>query len=111
MIVSISLWGPIWSGGKIIIYCDNDACCDVVNNCRPKDPIMMQLLREFTYHVCIYKFYPVVTKISSGDNLIADYISRNHKEEEISVFFETNGIGKKSCIEAPNHLFRYAVNW
>ena len=111
MIASITIWGPRWSGSKVIMYCDNDSCCDVINFGRPKDKTMVDLFREFTYRVCVFKFDPVVRKISSEANLIADYVSRNHVEDDHRVFFLANDIDIKKPVEAKDDLFLYSAPW
>ena len=93
------------------MYCVNDSCCDVINFGRPKDKTMVDLFREFTYRVCVFKFDPVVRKISSEANLIADYVSRNHVEDDHRVFFLANDIDIKKPVEAKDDLFLYSAPW
>ena len=78
VLLSIRLWGPKWAGQRIMIFCDNDSVCDACTYQKPKDPSMQKLVREFLYWVCKFNFCPVLNKISSAENNIADYISRNH---------------------------------
>ena len=111
IIASIVIWGPSWAGNRVIMYCDNDSCCDVINYGRPKDSVMVDLFREFTYRVCKFKFTPVVKKISTEDNFIADFVSRNHSEADHCVFFEANDIRVKCKVEARDDLFLYSASW
>ena len=84
VILSIRLWGPDWAGQRIMIFCDNEAVCETCTQQKPKDIKMQQLLREFLFWVCKYNFAPVLQKIKSEDNNIADFISRNHNEVDIA---------------------------
>ena len=49
VILAIKLWGSNWRGKKVVIYCDNDAVCDVVYHKKPKDLKMQSLLRDFFF--------------------------------------------------------------
>jgi len=91
VILSVRLWASKWAGHKIIIYCDNDAVCDTCVNQKPKDPKMQKLLREFLYWVCRFNFFPVVTKIGTKENYVADFIGRNTDVSDIDNFFEMKG--------------------
>ena len=76
VILCVRMWGPDWSGQRIAIYCDNDAVCDTCTNQKPTDPSLQKLLPEFLFWVCKYNFFPMLEKISSQENKIADFISR-----------------------------------
>ena len=87
LIIAAKKWGPIWAGKKIQIYCDNDAVCDTVFYLKPKDQSMQQYLREFLFWVCFYNFHPIVSKIASKENDIADFLSRNFSKTDADNFF------------------------
>ena len=65
----------------MILFCDNDNVCDTVVHKKPKDPMMLSLLREFLYIVVTKKFFPVVRKIGTKENEMADHISRRFDPE------------------------------
>ena len=75
VIIATKFWGQDWAGKKVQIFCDNDAVCDVVNNMKPKDNNMQAYLREFLYWVCKFNFYPMISKINTKENDIADFLS------------------------------------
>ena len=77
VIIAVKFWGPSWAGKRVAIFCDNDSVCDVITNLKPKNHNMQAYLREFFYWVCKYNFHPILSKISSGENDIADFLSRN----------------------------------
>ena len=101
VLLSIRLWGPKWAGHRVMIFCDNDSVCDACTNQKPKDPSMQKLVREFLYWVCKFNFCPVLNKISSAENNIADYISRNHDENDIALNFELNGYYNQKRLSIP----------
>ena len=111
LLASIALWGHLWTGKNVLLYCDNDACCDVMVCGRPKDKQMVELFREYTYRVCLYKFNPVIKKISSKENKIADFLSRNHVVEDITTFFQDSGIEVKKQVQATNEMFIFSAPW
>ena len=57
LIVSTKIWGDTWTGRAIVIYCDNDAVCEVIWKKKPKDQMMLSLLREFLFIVVSKKFF------------------------------------------------------
>ena len=69
-------------------FCDNDSVCDVVTNLKPKHVKMQAHLREFLYWVCKFNFVPVVSKIGTKENDIADFLSRNFSEDVAAQFFQ-----------------------
>ena len=87
LIISAKVWGKTWAGKRVEIFCDNDSVCDVVTYLKPKDNQMQRYLREFLYWVCYYNFQPVVSKIGTKENLIADFISRNYDLSDAQKFF------------------------
>ena len=101
VILQVRLWADRWSGQKVIIYCDNDAICDTCTNHKPKDLKLQKLLREFLYWVCKFNFYPLVTKIGTKANHVADFISRVYDVQSIDDNFESLGLEKQSTIDIP----------
>ena len=111
VIVSTKLWGEGWTSRVIQIFCDNDPVCDVIDGERPSDPAMLSLLREFKYLVCKYKFYPVMRKIKTDDNSVADHISRRHDHAAAQSLFDTHGLGNMILVEVPDKLFDMTAPW
>ena len=72
---------------------------------------MHQLLREFLFWVCKYNFCQVLEKISSGDNHIADYISRNHNAKDVEKYLEVNGFPDQSKVVIPPDWFSFQAEW
>ena len=111
VILCIRLWGSAWAGQRIAIYCDNDAVCDTCVYQKPKDLGMQQLLREFLYWVCRFNFFPVVLKIGTKENHIADYISRNHIKDDIEKYLDSCGFQNQSKIDIPLDWFNFQADW
>ena len=111
MIVSSRLWGDKWSGRVITIFCDNDPVVDVINLEKPHDPTMLSLLREFIFLVCEKKFVPVLRKIGTLDNTLADHISRRFDQDAATDLFRQHGLQDMELITAPDYLFKLSAPW
>ena len=111
VILAARLWGHLWTGHRIAIYCDNEAVVQTITHQKPSDMKMQDCLREFLYHVCVFKFQPVLIRISTADNHIADFISRNHDTESIEKMFESKGISGMKPIVVDDTMFDFVGNW
>ena len=111
VLLCIRMWGKHWAGQRILIYCDNDAVCDACTYQKPSNPAMQTMLREFLYWVCRFNFFPVLQKISSKDNHIADFISRNHIEDDISRYFSVNGFPSQTKVSIPTEWYNFVAEW
>ena len=111
VIMAVKLWGHLWSGKCCAIFCDNDAVCDVITYLKPKDSEMQKYLREFLFWVCKYNFHPVVSKIGTKENDVADFLSRNFCPADADTFFSKEGISpmRKVCISDDD--FDLAADW
>ena len=111
VILSARLWGPKWAGNRVVIYCDNDAVCDTIVYQKPKDITMQKMLREFLYWICRYNFTPVLEKIGTKDNDVADFLSRNTNPSDIDAFFTSKGMSKQTKVEIPIEWFEFKADW
>ena len=111
VLVSAWLWGHSWTGKLVYIFCDNDAVIEVLEKEKPKDPKMLELLKEFLFIVCTRRFTPIFRKISSKDNMVADFISRRHDPDATSEFFKSKNLPSRKLIEVPDNLFNLLSNW
>ena len=111
VIVSCKLWGDQWTGLVIQIFTDNDPVADVITYEKPRDPEMLTLLREFIYIVCEKKFIPVLRKISSEDNILADHISRRFDEDAAKESFSKHGLYDMKLLTAPDTFFQKTAPW
>ena len=83
VIISTKKWGHLWVGKQIQFFCDNDSVADAITFMKPKDGLMQSYLREFLYLVCKFNFSPIVSKINTKENDIADFLSRNYCQKMI----------------------------
>ena len=111
VLLCVRLWGPGWAGQRIVIYCDNDSVCDTCVYQKPKDLALQQLLREFLFWVCKFNFFPVLEKIGTKENHIADFISRNHIPADIDNYFESCGLPIQFKVDIPPSWFDFQADW
>ena len=111
VILCIRQWGENWAGQRIVICCDNDSVCDTCTYQKPSDPSMQKLLREFLYWVCKFNFHPILEKISTKDNHVADFISRNHNKDDIETYFAKQGFLNQTNVTIPNEWYSFVAEW
>ena len=111
VLASAWMWGDRWRGSIIYIYCDNDAVVEVLDKEKPKDEMMMAMLREFMYLVCIKGFTPAFRKVGTKENFVADHISRCHDPKLTERFFIQNKIPPKRKVTIPDNFFKLHCNW
>ena len=110
-IVSTKLWGHLWEGRRVAIYCDNEAVVKTMVYQKPKDPQLQKYLREMLYLVCKFRFQPVFMRITTVDNDIADHISRVHDPETIDAKFKSRGLHSMKEVVVPDGHFDFIANW
>ena len=111
LIVSAKLWGDHWTGRTVVLYCDNDSVVETTTKRKPRDPEMASLLREFLYIVVTKKFHPVIRKIESKRNEIADFLSRRYDEAGAKDIFKKFGLSNISKIVPEEKLFTLTSDW
>ena len=111
LLVSIKLWGHIWSGSSVELYVDNTAVVLTCVNQKPSDPMMSAFLREFLYLVVKFKFLPVVKHIGTKENFEADFLSRNFSMADAAKFFASHSMGNMKPRAVPDHMFTFSSTW
>ena len=111
LIVAAKMWGDRWSGRTIVLYCDNDSVVETITKRKPRDPSLLSLLREFLFIVCTKKFFPVLRKIDTKSNEIADYLSRRYDEEGAAQIFSKFGMTDMIRVEPRTKLFSLISDW
>jgi hypothetical protein len=72
---------------------------------------MSAFLREYLYLVVKYKFNPVVKHISTKDNYIADYLSRNFSNDEATKFFSSLNMPNMKQLRVADQMFTFTSRW
>ena len=110
-ITSAKLWGHLWEGKRIAIYCDNEAVVKTMVYQKPQDKDLQKCLREMLLLACKFHFQPVFLRISTVDNDIADFISRRHEPEAVKAKFEARGLFDMKEIIVTDEKFNFVADW
>ena len=111
LIVSAKIWGESWTGRTVTIFCDNDAVCDTIEHRKPRDQALLSLLREFLHLVVTNKFFPVVRKIDTKKNEIADHLSRRYDEIAAAQVFAKFNLHNMTRVEPKPRFFNLSSDW
>ena len=76
--IGIITWGQLLKNCRIIIFCDNQAVCSMVNNATSKCSNCMVLLWLLITDNLINNRRMSVWYVRSKDNILADALSHNH---------------------------------
>jgi len=80
IVVALKFWANEWRGKRILIRCDNDASCLVINAGRSNgDNYMMKCAREIAYICATSDFEVKALHLEGKKNVISDYLSRAHQ--------------------------------
>ena len=111
VIIAAKCWGKFWAGKKVAIYCDNDSVCDTITYLKPKNPKMQAFLREFLFFVCKFNFQPVVNKINTKENDLADFLSRNFNDTDAKSFFLKENVILPPKFDISDSDFIFIADW
>ena len=111
VIIAVKIWGSSWAGKRVALHCDNSSVVETINHQKPKDAQMQQCLREFLFQVTTLKFEPVMVRIPTSDNFLADFISRNHNTEDIKKEFLKCGVEKMDDVVVTDEMFFFTADW
>ena len=72
---------------------------------------MQIYLREFLFWVCKFNFKPIVSKIATKKNDIADFLSRNFDENDAKNFFLDQNLPPQQKIAIHDVDFELQADW
>ena len=86
IVIAVHIWGPIMADKRIIVFSDNAAVVDIINNQTSKHQSIMVLLRDLVLSCLTHDIIFQARHIPGLINSSADYISRSQvtKFEELS---------------------------
>ena len=111
LLVSAKQWGDTWTGQCMVIFCDNDAVVETIEKKKPKDPALLSLLREFLFVVVTKKFYPVVRKVGTKENYLADFVSRRFDHQAALDMFRKAGMDNMQQVVPKTRYFNLSATW
>ena len=104
VVVMCKTWKEKLSGKSIVIKCDNESVCTVLNSGRSRDKILLRLMREMVFVAATEKFEYKTVHVCSKANLLPDLLSRWHQGERVRRKFHemVKGKGYKEITVACN---------
>ena len=81
IIICLKLWGRKFKGHRIVVFCDNQSVCQIINSGKSKSEILQDSLREICFIASCYEFELRAQHLSSKENRISDILSRWHLDE------------------------------
>ena len=72
---------------------------------------MQSFLREFLFWVCKFKFQPIITKINTRENDIADFLSRNFNDADAFLFFQRENLPAPEKIKILDSHYEFIADW
>ena len=112
IIVCLKLWGYLFVGKRIQIFCDNESVCHCINSGRTQNEVLQSCLREVCFLAAIHEFQIKAVHLSSSDNRLADHLSRfDTDQKHRDQFFElTKDFVLEECVVS-SHLFEFQNDW
>ena len=56
IIICLKLWGRKFKGHRIVVFCDNQSVCQIINSGKSKSEILQDSLREICFIATCYEF-------------------------------------------------------
>ena len=112
VIVALKIWGRQFRGKRIVVYCDNQSVCQILNSGKSRSEEFQNGLREVCYLTAIHECELKTCHLSSNENRLADSLSRWHLGEKFQEDFKlvTSQFDINECFVS-KELFQFVNNW
>ena len=88
IVVAMRLWSPKLKGKCIVVHCDNEAVCQVINTGRTRCPLLQEGLRELCFLSAVAECQLKSVHLPGVENRLADCLSRWDQHESFKSEFE-----------------------
>ena len=85
--VSVRLWGHMYGGQKILIYCDNEVAVQAINTGKTRDSFVGSCARQLWLEIANFGFELKAVHLPGVENRLADSLSRWHMSPYYSNLF------------------------
>ncbi|MES9880278.1 MAG: reverse transcriptase domain-containing protein [Sedimenticola sp.] len=111
IVIALKMWGKEITGQRIVILCDNQSSCNVINRGFTRVEILQSCLREISFLAARFEFEVRARHISGIDNRLADHLSRwNTDDSRKSRFLSEFGSLGQEC-EVSDSMFILSDIW
>ena len=109
VLIGARIWGHLFKGQKIRIYCDNQAVVEVINSSKTKDGFMATCLRELWLVVSRNEFELQAVHLPGEENRVADWLSRWDSSAKYRKLFSDFASGTSYEVISISHdMFKFS---
>ena len=83
IVIALHVWGKYWKHSSVMVYCDNEACVQVVVTSRTKDPFLGACIRNIWLLMAYYDISLNISHIKGKNNIKADALSRLYSNKPV----------------------------
>ena len=105
--VAIMIWLRRFSNSRILLHCDNESVCGMINKCSTGCRNCMVLIRLIVMEVLRHNVNITAEWVATGDNGKADALSRM----EFDRFFTLGKDMNKKAVQMPNEIWPVQKLW
>ena len=84
IVVAMHLWCTYWKNSEVIIYCDNEACVQVVTTSKTRDKFLAACVRNVWLITATYDISLQIRHIRGEKNIVADTLSRVYSNKNVN---------------------------
>ena len=85
--VAVRLWGNLYAGKKVLIYCDNEQAVVAINTGKTRDTFVGSCVRQLWLETSLYGFQLKAVHLPGVENRLADSLSRWHLSPYYAALF------------------------
>ena len=106
VLVALRLWGHLWAGCRIHVFCDNAAVVSALTSGRVKDQSLAAISREIWYLTASHDFELHAVHLPGEENSAADLLSRWHIHSSFEARFQLLPVfSRLSPVPVPPDVF------
>ena len=109
--VAILLWINQFKNSRILLHCDNDSVCKMINKSTSSCKNCMVLLRIIVLECLIHNVHVTAEWIATGDNGKADALSRMEFERFWTLVAEDESVMDFEPIKVPQAIWPIQKIW
>lgn len=108
VMAAIRLWGRLWQGLRIQVFCDNEAVVLVINTGRTRDTVLATCLREIWLQSAQGQFELRAVHLPSHANRTADFLSHWHLSDHYrNVLTQEQSLATLTRVHLPDDIFKF----
>ena len=112
IIIALKLCGTCFKGKRIVVFCDNQSVCQVLNTGKSRSEDFQNGLREVCFLSALHECEIRTSYLTSRENRLADSLSRWHLGTKYQEDFKSiTGLFDTYECSVADDLFQFVNNW